>query len=153
MLVSLRHVSFPAALRDGLRIDVRLVSLCHVSFPAALRGGLRIDVMLVSLCPTCFPPSLQERFQRRYTYGMVSDTLHSTAPNEERFRTSERHSHTGRGAAFRILEYLSLLLCRLVFKTHSDDPVEQMGPAECLWGLPYISPAERLQDSPSCRMS
>jgi hypothetical protein len=51
-------MSFPAALRDGLRIDVRLVSLCHVSFLAALREGLRIDVRLVSLAMRIsLPPS------------------------------------------------------------------------------------------------
>ena len=108
-LISLFHVSFPAALRDGLRIDVRLVSLFHVSFPAALRDGLRIDVRLVSLCRVCFPPSLQERLQRQYTYSLSSDTLHPIAPPEEHFHTSEKHPHTG-GSLFETVN-----ICRSFF--------------------------------------
>ena len=96
--------------------------------------GLRLDVRLVSLCHVCFPPSLKDRLQRRYTYGTASHlTLYCTTWGTFSYdQKAPAHWGEGGAVALRIREYLSLFLCRLVVRTHFDDPIEQMGPAECL---------------------
>ena len=46
------------AVRERLRLDVRLVSLYHECLHPYLRVGLRLDVRLVSLYHECSPLSL-----------------------------------------------------------------------------------------------
>ena len=60
-LVSLCHTYFPPSLWKVLRLEVRLVSLCHTYFPLSLWEGLRLEIRLVSLYHTCFSFSLRER--------------------------------------------------------------------------------------------
>ena len=167
-------VMCPAALRDGLRIDVKLVSLYHV-FPCRLTRRAQDRRQASLSCHACFPPSLQERLQRRYTYGNASSTLHSTARPEERFHTSERHPHTGESrfesvnichsffavlqsgriptiqSNKRVLQNVCIIrrieVLQNVCRIRRHTEFISMSPAEILYYSPYISPAKPLWDS------
>jgi len=137
------RISLPPS--RGLRLDVKLVSLCHVPFPAALRDGLRKDVRLVSLSRMLPSPVTREASATlQLRYGQRHLTICCTTWGTFSYiRKTPAHW----GVSYRIRKLMSLFLCLLVIRSHSDDPFQQMGPAECLYNSPYRNPAEILQDS------